>query len=103
MCFFYYFSALFLNYIDMGSGIFYSGRKIAKKNVKKYRFLRTLFLAGALLFGMNNSASAATPSYVSASPQNFQVCQDATLVDIGSLLSINDADVGDIETCTLLS
>lgn len=103
MCFFYYFSALFLNYIDMGSGIFYSGRKIAKKNVKKYRFLRTLFLAGALLFGMNNSASAATPSYVSASPQNFQVCQDATLVDIGSLLSINDADVGDIETWTLLS
>jgi hypothetical protein len=80
-------------YINMGSGIFYSRIAKTKENVKKSRFIRTLFLTGILLFSLHFNSLATPPAFVSTNPQSVSVCQDNLGgIDVSNLLSVNEAD-----------
>ena len=74
----------------MGSGIFYSRIAKSKQNVKKRRFIKTLFLAGVLLFGWSLNLMAA-PIFAGVHTFTITVCQDITVpFDISGQLGVND-------------
>ncbi len=91
----------------MGSGIFYARTANTKRNVKGNRFVRSFLFAGMLLLGMPMVSKATPPpnippTYVAASPQMIAVCQNSSGVDISSSLTINDPDLLQTETWTVL-
>jgi hypothetical protein len=91
---------LFLNYIDMGSGIFYSNKANTKNNVKKSRLQRMSFFALiALFFTMPFSGKAQTPSFVNGATQNIAMCVNTVSFDIDSYLGVIDV-VGATDTWT---
>lgn len=86
----------------MGSGILYSRIAKIKENVKKRRFVKTMFLAGIFLFGLHFNSLATPPTFAVSSPQPISVCQDAIGgLDISSLLAVNEADAGHPLTWTI--
>lgn len=93
--FFITFRHCFINYIDMGSGIFYAKATSTKKDVKRYRFLRSLFFVGILLVTMPfNGKAQVAPAFTDATNKDISVCENGS-VDISSFLDVNDPDIGD--------
>ena len=95
-----YFSALFINYIDMSAGYFYSLQADNKNKVNGSRFLQRLLLAGILLVSMSAKASPTpTLTFANGSPQYDTICANGS-VNLDSMLAVFDLP-GSTETYTI--
>jgi len=61
-----------------------------------------MLLIGMPIVSKATPPSNTAPAYVISSPQTIAVCQNSTGVDISSYLTINDPDLGQTETWTVL-
>ncbi len=76
----------------MGSGLFYTGTGFAKKNLRYYRLMRSLFFAGVLLLSMPlRSGAQTTPVPLAGNTIVLSACENNS-IDISSYLTVTDPD-----------
>jgi hypothetical protein len=85
----------------MGSGNLYARPANTKKNVKKGRFVRSVFFAGMLLLSMP-FVSMAQPTFVHGTDQTLTVCENLG-TGFNDELTITDPSFGVTETWRLVS